>query len=73
MSEATNPKPRVLTVSNASAGLRTLVIWNLGPREESCSYQSVLTSVVGAVPASSVQVASVGSARKVRAKRPDSH
>jgi hypothetical protein len=70
MSEATNPKPRVLTVSNASAGLRTLVIWNLGPREEACSYQAVLTSLVGSGP-SSVESASVGTARKIRAKRLD--
>jgi hypothetical protein len=40
-SEASAPKPRVLTVSNAAAGPYTLIVWNLGPREESVSYQVV--------------------------------
>jgi hypothetical protein len=69
MSEAVNPKPRVLTVSNASPGLHTLVLWNLGPREESCSYQAVLTTGVGSVAPAGVQSASVGSARKGLAKK----
>jgi hypothetical protein len=40
-SEASAPKPRVLTVPNAAAGPYTLIMWNLGPRENSVSYQVV--------------------------------
>jgi hypothetical protein len=50
-SEVEGPKPRVLTVPNASPGARTLIVWNLGPKEESCSYQAVLTTTVaGFIP-----------------------
>ena len=41
-SETAVPKPRVLTVPGAAAGTRTLILWNLGPREEALSYQVVL-------------------------------
>ena len=37
------PKPRVLTVPGAAAGNYALIIWNLGPREESVNYQLALT------------------------------
>jgi hypothetical protein len=33
-SEAATPKPRVLSIPNAPGGTRTLIILNLGPREE---------------------------------------
>jgi hypothetical protein len=46
-SETTGPKPRVLTVASAAPGLRTLIVWNLGPREEAVSYQAVLTTGIG--------------------------
>ncbi|SRR5712691_10481296 len=41
-SETSTPKPRVLTVPDAAAGTYTLVVWNLGPREESFTYQVIL-------------------------------
>ena len=44
VSERDSPKPRALTVTNASAGTRTLIVWNRGPQEESISYQAVLTT-----------------------------
>jgi hypothetical protein len=44
VSEQVAPKPRVLTVPTAAPGMRALIVWNHGPREESCSYQAVLTS-----------------------------
>jgi hypothetical protein len=56
-SEADTPKPRVLTVPNASPGGRTLIIWNLGPTEEACSYQAVLTTTgtAAAAPAATAR------------------
>jgi hypothetical protein len=50
-SEVDVPKPRVLTVPNAAAGVRTLIVWNLGPQEEACTYQAVLISSVAGVGA----------------------
>ncbi len=44
VSELSSPKPRVLSIANAGPGVRTLFVWNLGPREDACSYQAVLTS-----------------------------
>jgi hypothetical protein len=43
-SETAGPKPRVLTVQAAAGGTRTLVIMNLGPREESGTYQITVQS-----------------------------
>ena len=68
-SEARTPKPRVLTVSNASAGTRTLIVWNLGPKEEACSYQAVLTTPGGSSPAG-VEKAAVAGVRDRRPRRP---
>jgi hypothetical protein len=42
------PKPRVLSVPAAAAGNYTLIVANWGPKDESLSYQIVLTSVSGA-------------------------
>jgi hypothetical protein len=42
------PKPRILSVPAATAGAYTLIIANWGPKDESLSYQIVLTSVSGA-------------------------
>ena len=36
------PKPRILSVESASAGDRTLIVGNFGPREESISFTIVL-------------------------------
>ena len=36
-------KPRVMTIANAAAGPYTLIVWNLGPRDESISYTIALT------------------------------
>ena len=43
-SEVATPKPRVLTISNASGGTRNLIVVNLGPGEESISYTVKLMS-----------------------------
>ena len=43
-SEVATPKPRVLTIPNAPGGTRTLIIANLGPREESGNYNITLMS-----------------------------
>jgi hypothetical protein len=45
---APRPKPGVLSVPGLAAGPYTLIVGNLGPRDESVSYQVVLTST-GAV------------------------
>lgn len=65
VSERDSPKPRVLTVTNASAGTRTLIVWNCGPQEESISYQAVLTTnAVGSTAAdTSAAVATEGDRR----------
>ena len=42
------PKPRILSMSAAAAGTYTLIVANWGPKDESLSYQIVLTSVSGA-------------------------
>jgi hypothetical protein len=47
-SRASRPKPRVLTMPSASAGTYTLIVANWGPKDESLSYQIVLTSASGA-------------------------
>lgn len=36
-------KPRLLSLANAAAGPYTLIVWNLGPRDESISWQVGLT------------------------------
>ena len=42
------PKPRILSLPGAAAGSYTLIVANWGPKDESLSYQVVLTSVSGA-------------------------
>ena len=70
VSETETPKPRVLTVSNASPGTRTLIVWNLGPQEESCSYQAVLTTSVAGSTATGLQSAAVETGRGRKLRRP---
>jgi hypothetical protein len=41
-SETATPKPRVLTIPNAPGGTRTLIVANLGPREEAVQYRVTL-------------------------------
>jgi hypothetical protein len=41
-SESAMPKPRVLTIPGASGGTRTLIVANLGPREEAVQYRVTL-------------------------------
>jgi hypothetical protein len=43
-SETAMPKPRLLTIPNAPGGTRTLIVLNLGPREEVVNYRVTLTS-----------------------------
>lgn len=42
-SENQSQKPRVMTLANAAAGPYTLIVWNLGPSDESISYTIALT------------------------------
>jgi hypothetical protein len=42
-SEVATPKPRVLTIPGAPGGTRTLIVVNLGPREDTSSYTVRLT------------------------------
>jgi hypothetical protein len=42
------PKPRILSMPGAAAGTYTLIVGNVGPRDEAVSYQVVLTSASGA-------------------------
>ena len=55
------PKPRILSLPAAPAGVYTLIVANWGPRDESVSYQIVLTSASGA-SASNVRRESSGPA-----------
>jgi len=43
-SEVATPKPRVLTIPSAPGGTRTLIVANVGPREEEVEYRVTLTS-----------------------------
>ena len=43
-SESATPKPRLLAIPNAPAATRTLIVANLGPREETVTYRVMLTS-----------------------------
>ena len=70
-SEESGPKPRVLTLASASAGLRTLFVWNLGPQEEACSYQVVLTTPAGAARAGAVREAGAEMVKKRRPRAPN--
>ena len=69
LSEVNTPKPRVLTVRNASPGMRTLIVWNLGPQEESCTYESALTTTVGGLTPAAAHSAAVETARKRMPRR----
>jgi hypothetical protein len=42
-SEVATPKPRVLTIPNAAGATRTLIVVNLGPKEETATYRVTLT------------------------------
>jgi hypothetical protein len=53
-------------VAGESAGLRTLIVWNLGPQEEACSYQVVLTTAGGAARAEAVREDGAEMAKKSR-------
>jgi hypothetical protein len=48
-SETTAPKPRVLTIEGAQGGTRTLILINLGPREESVTYRVMLATRSGSL------------------------
>jgi hypothetical protein len=49
---AENPfmKPRVLTHPTAATGPYTLIVWNLGPEDESISFQVALTRTASSGP-----------------------
>jgi hypothetical protein len=47
-SETSTPKPKVLTLPNAPAGAYVFLVGNVGPTEESVSYQVGLTSASAA-------------------------
>jgi len=67
-SETATPKPRVLTIPSAAGGTRTLIIMNLGPREETGQYRVTLTGANTAttVGAQTASIAPVSTARKTR-------
>ncbi len=65
-SEQATPKPRVLSVPNASAGTRALIVWNHGPRSESGSYQAVLTTTGAASTSTGQESAEAEMASKRR-------
>ena len=69
-SEVDATKPRVLTVPNAAAGVRTMIVWNQGPQEEACSYQAVLISSAVGVGASGHQPDDGGVAVRKALPRP---
>jgi hypothetical protein len=60
-SRVSRPKPRVLSMPSAAAGAYTLIVANWGPKDESLSYQIVLTSASGA-SASGAQIETSGRA-----------
>jgi hypothetical protein len=70
-SETATPKPRILTIPGAAGGTRTLVIANLGPREETGQYRVTLTasSTATTVGAQAGSIAPVSTARKTRLSR----
>ena len=43
VSQVATPKPRVLTIENASGGTRTLIVGNLGPSGEQAQYRVTLS------------------------------
>jgi hypothetical protein len=65
-SETATPKPRVLTIPNASGGTRNLIVLNFGPGEESISYtvklmsSGLLTDDGAAAAGASASVAAFG-------------
>lgn len=65
---ASRPKPRVLSMPSAAPGVYTLIVANWGPRDESVSYQIVLTSTSGA-SLSGVRAASGGTAGFLHPRR----
>jgi hypothetical protein len=67
-SEAATPKPRVLTVPGTAGGTRTLIIMNLGPREETGQYRVTLTAANGATSlnAPTAGAAHLSTARKTQ-------
>jgi len=70
-SEVATPKPRVLTIPNAPGGTRTLIVVNLGPKEETATYRVMLTpgSTASSVAALSSSSAGVSTGLKHLRKR----
>jgi hypothetical protein len=69
VSESDSPKPRILTVASAGAGVRTLIVWNRGPQEESVSYQAVLTTTAAGSTATAPPGAAAHAGRVDRPRR----
>ena len=70
-SEVATPKPRVLTIPNAAGGTRTLIVVNLGPKEETATYRVMLTpgSTASTVAAPSSSGSGVSTGLKHMQKR----
>ena len=70
-SETATPKPRVLTIPNAPGGTRTLIVMNLGPREEAGTYRVMLTpsNVVAASTSTTSSAAPMTTGRKIGPRR----
>ena len=70
-SEVATPKPRVLTIPNAGGGTRTLIVVNLGPKEDTATYRVTLTpgGSASSVAAVSATESGVSTGRKTIRKR----
>lgn len=70
-SEVATPKPRVLNIPNAPGGTRTLIVLNLGPKEETATYRVMLTpgSTASSVAAFSSSGSGVSTGLKQLRKR----
>ena len=70
-SETATPKPRVLTIPNAGGGTRTLIVVNLGPKEDTATYRVTLTpgGSASSVAAVSATESGVSTGRKTIRKR----
>ncbi len=65
-SETATPKPRVLTIPGAPGGTRTLIVANLGPREEAVQYSVTLQRSSSLSPLNSLtSAANAGSGSRV--------
>jgi hypothetical protein len=70
-SEVATPKPRVLTIPGAPGGTKTLIVVNLGPREDTSSYTVRLTPIgtTSVVEGDSVSMHGIAAPQVVTARK----